>query len=322
MQSSALQNRKLVKQIDSDAVGFEAHLNGVANNVQRFNHRLAQDLALRQQFEKEVVALAKEWQKEDSREFLDKQYTPCLRERQELQQAKDMQRRMAQQKRRQAAEQKAKAALDKQVRQKRKELDLEEKKRIKEGSAVQVDQGESGRAKSLMIGASSANLVPEEEVGCCPGFPVTSNRELRKQLKRLAELQNLHAVMISKLKQLRDQIWPAGGSGLEESSLRADLDLPVPTEAPKPSGGWWGAGAGAGGKNQYLDVQVGVVKTFAHPLLTKIEVMQHSDTKELAPMSPVQAVIVDPAGYNFIGYRNSCRGAGAACGPRNWRCWW
>ncbi|CAE7859185.1 unnamed protein product, partial [Symbiodinium microadriaticum] len=69
---------------------------------------LAQDLALRQQFEKEVVALAKEWQKveEDSREFLDKQYTPCLRERQELQQAKEMQRRMAQQKRRQAAEQK------------------------------------------------------------------------------------------------------------------------------------------------------------------------------------------------------------------------
>ncbi|OLP94267.1 hypothetical protein AK812_SmicGene23713 [Symbiodinium microadriaticum] len=82
-------------EIDSDAVGFEAHLNGVANNATMLSSLdivggLAQDLALRQQFEKEVVALAKEWQKveEDSREFLDKQYTPCLRERQELQQAK------------------------------------------------------------------------------------------------------------------------------------------------------------------------------------------------------------------------------------------
>ncbi|CAE7198415.1 unnamed protein product [Symbiodinium natans] len=242
MQSSEVENRKLVKQIDSDAAGFETYLSNVANNVQRFNHRLDKDKALKEQFEKEVTAFAKDWQKveEDSREFLDKQYTPCLRARLELQQAKDLKRRRLAQQRRQAAELKAKAALDQQVRQKRKELDLEEKKRIKEGQpprtpdelnalaaeAVRVGQAESGRAKSLMIGASSANLVQEEEVGCCPGFPVTSNSELRKQIKRLAELQNLHANSITQLKQLRDQ--------------------------------------------------VEVIKNFAHPLLNKIEVKPYS----------------------------------------------
>ncbi|CAJ1431583.1 unnamed protein product, partial [Effrenium voratum] len=75
-----------------------------------------------------------------------------------------------------------------------------------------------------------------------------------------------------------------------------------------------------GGTHNYLDDQVKVIKSFAHPLLLKIQVKSHGvlgvaeGQSELAPLAPVEAVVVDPAGFPFIGYRNSCRGAGGASG--------
>ena len=63
-----------------------------------------------------------------------------------------------------------------------------------------------------------------------------------------------------------------------------------------------------------------LLKGFTHPLLRSFKVMSHGvlgtteGQKELAPLSPVEAVVVDPAGFPFIGYRNSCRGAGGASG--------
>jgi len=316
-----------VKEADSDAADFEAHLSSLANHVQRFNHRIAQDKALKDNWEKECAAFAKDWQQLEAngRDFLDKQYTPCLRLRKEDQHHKEKVRRLEKQRRQQAARKKAQEALDKQVRQKRKELAQEEKQRVKEGqpprppeeldalaaAAVQQGEEESGRA-SLVIGASSANLVTEEEVGCCPEPPVTGNGELRRQLRRMKELQEHLAAIITQLKQLRDQVWPAGGSGLE------DLDTPVVVHAAKEKN-WWGAGSGAG-RSTYLDEQVTVIKAFTHPLLSGIEVMPYgvlgntNTEREVMPLTPIEAVIVDPAGYSFIGYRNSCRGAGGASG--------
>eukprot|EP00913_Durusdinium_trenchii_P009288 g8727.t1 len=77
---------------------------------------------------------------------------------------------------------------------------------------VRAGQEDSGRAV-LVIGGSRQNLVPEEEVGLCPEAAVTSNSELRLQLKSMETLRNSHNTLVTELKELRDQ---AGITGLEE----------------------------------------------------------------------------------------------------------
>lgn len=322
LQNSAKANIQLVKQVDSEAADFEANLTSLQSHVQRVSHRLEQDQAKKEAVSKEYVAFQTKWKSIEvqSKEFLE-QYTTCLRERQEWQRGKDFLRRQKQQKRQAEAKRKADEQLQREIRKKRAELEKEDKKRLqekKEGETpapaktpqeldtmarelVRAGQEDSGRAV-LVIGGSRQNLVPEEEVGLCPEAAVTSNSELRLQLKSMETLRNSHNTLVTELKELRDQ---AGITGLEDLELRVSSEVKVQ--------GWSSGG-------RYLEEQVKIINSFSHPLLQAFKVKPHGvlgnaeGQKELAPLAPVEAVVVDPAGFPFIGYRNSCRGAGGASG--------
>mmetsp|Transcript_48388 Transcript_48388/g.115050 ORF Transcript_48388/g.115050 Transcript_48388/m.115050 type:complete len:1301 (+) Transcript_48388:108-4010(+) len=70
--------------------------------------------------------------------------------------------------------------------------------------------------------------------------------------------------------------------------------------------------------NVKIEEQVDVLKDFAHPLLARFAVKPYgvlgsSDkTPDPKPLSPVDAVVVDPAGWTYIGHQNNSRNAGGA----------
>lgn len=341
-QSSAQSNVKLVKQVDTEAADFEANLTSLQQHMQRLNLCLEKEKEKKELVSKEHTALQTKWKNVEvqSREFLDLQYTPCLRERQEHQRGKELLRRQKQERRRAEAKRKADEQLQVQLRKKRAELEIEEKKKQKlrlaqakqqpgagaEGGAqggapgapvldppktpeeldalalelVKDYQEDSGRGV-LVIGGSSANLAPEEDVGLCPEGPVTSNKELKLQLKSLETLRNGHSSVVAELKAIRDQ---ADLKGLKEPELRVSVEMKTQ--------GWW--------EGNYLEEQVKVINRFSHPLLKSFKVKPHGvlgtaeGERDLAPMAPVEAVVVDPAGFVFIGYRNNIRGASGASG--------
>jgi len=365
-QSSARNNIKLVKQVDTEAADFEANLTSLQQHVQRLNLRLEKEKEKKEMVSKEYTAFQTKWKNVEvqSREFLDLQYTPCFRDRQEWQRGKDQLRRQKQQQRQAEVKRKAAEQLQKDIRKKRAELEKEEQKKQKQrlalakqqpkaapaggasataaaaGTAggagatagapaggagatagavpvidppktpeeldalaaelVKAHQEDSGRAV-LVIGATSGNLVPEEEVGFCPETAVTSNKELTLQLRSLETLRNNHSAIVTELKAIRDQ---AGITGLEEPALRVSVEA--------KSQGWW--------EGNYLEEQVKILNSFSHPLIKMFKVKPHGvlgtmeGDKDLMPLSPIEAVVVDPAGFPFIGYRNSCRGAGGASG--------
>ena len=95
---------------------------------------LEQNKEKKEAVSKEFTAFQTKWKSIEvqSREFLDLQYTKCLRARQERQREKDVLRRQRQQRRQAEAKKRADEALEKEVVKKRKELEKEEERKKKE----------------------------------------------------------------------------------------------------------------------------------------------------------------------------------------------
>mmetsp|Transcript_48631 Transcript_48631/g.141735 ORF Transcript_48631/g.141735 Transcript_48631/m.141735 type:complete len:1088 (-) Transcript_48631:131-3394(-) len=167
----------------------------------------------------------------------------------------------------------------------------------------------SGPAGYAVRQASSASrLKAHSHQGWLPrARPVTPAGEVQRQLRKLESLEKKLDGMLLEFQGLESKAFPGAGAS-------AGFDAPPP---PNNSGSSYSSFYNPG-RADALEAEVEILKGFVHPLIARVAVKDYGvlgraqHEKEPKPGEPIAAVVVDPAGWHFIGRGNSMRGAAGA----------
>lgn len=328
-------HREGIRNLDAGVAGFEEHLRIFEKHVDSFEHHAGEDKE-RAAMHSELIAMFRErfaQFKTESRAFLQQQYEPEFKKRKDAKDARERERRRkkaAEQERQKAQERKALAAQRKKLQAKEKALKQKIAKQQQPDQSMkdellateaqlrmlaEVDEEAAADTSPLVHSSTSyAHRLEEDDDadGCCGGAsPMTSHREITRQLEELRKLRANLDVVHGDFKSMTEKVLPGGLPGAE------DLHLVMPGFVHESSPGRW-QGRGGGKFAGYLDDQVKLLNTFNHPLLEGVQVKPYGvlgsrdREKDPEPLTPIDAVVVDPAGWNYVGRSNNCRGAGGA----------
>lgn len=155
---------------------------------------------------------------------------------------------------------------------------------------VQTEQAATDNAKSSRPKGKACG-------GCCDSVwapaPVTSMDEVRRQSERQEELGK-------RRQHVRTDFAQLSGKVLNEPNV-------VLVRQPNQTS-----------RGSRLEDEIEILRSFVHPLLLRAEVKPYGvlgvseRQSDPEPLSKLDAVLVDPAGWPFIGERNNPGGAGAA----------
>eukprot|EP00930_Biecheleria_cincta_P031273 TRINITY_DN2170_c3_g1_i1.p1 TRINITY_DN2170_c3_g1~~TRINITY_DN2170_c3_g1_i1.p1 ORF type:complete len:1105 (+),score=261.13 TRINITY_DN2170_c3_g1_i1:75-3389(+) len=328
-------HRQDIRKLDAGVAAFEEHLQATEKQVDNFNHHADEDKAqaglhseLRAAFQKRFDTF-----KKVNSDFLQRKYEPEFKKRKDAKAAKEHERkcrRAAEQKREKAKEKKSRAAHRKKLEARQKALKKEIAKQQQQQQKpnhqmkdellavenqlrelTEIDE-EADMGAPLVHNMTYSERIDEDDDadGCCGGArPKTPHREIKHQLEELKKLRANLDVIHADFKSMRDKVFPDGLPGAEE------LHLVMPGFVHEGSPG---RGRGQGKFGGYVDDQVKLLQAFHHPLLEGVQVKPYGvlgsrdREKDPEPLTPIDAVVVDPAGWNFIGRSNSIRGAGGA----------
>mmetsp|Transcript_68631 Transcript_68631/g.223275 ORF Transcript_68631/g.223275 Transcript_68631/m.223275 type:complete len:1040 (-) Transcript_68631:212-3331(-) len=135
-----------------------------------------------------------------------------------------------------------------------------------------------------------------------PG-PVTPPAEVKRQLEALNNFHVKLDALVRGFYALQDEMLPLKNHGNE-------LPLYGDTERHR---------------DPRLEEEVDILRGFTHPLMAKVTVKRYGvlgapqGERDPRPGTPLEVVVVDPAGWHFIGRNNNPKGAGGASGSiYNW----
>eukprot|EP00931_Biecheleriopsis_adriatica_P029207 TRINITY_DN17373_c0_g1_i1.p1 TRINITY_DN17373_c0_g1~~TRINITY_DN17373_c0_g1_i1.p1 ORF type:complete len:1186 (+),score=264.34 TRINITY_DN17373_c0_g1_i1:93-3560(+) len=331
LRSRVHKNRHLVTELEKEVAEYDHTYGMLKKNVATFDLKVKQDEARKLKYDERSAELQKQWQLIDVayQEFLNVDYQPCVNERKDAKERRRAQLEAKHEAKRQQREKQRRSQRSKQIQAAKRELESKYKKDEKDNKAkglpapIKPDFAAEAERRvaafeetdvkaSLVLSVSKAQLEDDADDRCLPGGIVTSNGELQAQLKALRLLRDKQCKFLEEFRKLKDEVFP-DGVGFEE------IVVVSPASYDKGGKSWGWSGRGGSGAASFV-TQVDLLKSFAHPALLGIQVKPYGvlgtkqGEKDPEPLKAIDAVVVDPAGWRFIGQYNNISGAGGASG--------